>query len=70
MEPKRIKIIMEWPVPYSIKEIIAFLGFINFYRHFIKNYSVIVAPLSNITRKDIVIKFLIKGEALQAFHRL
>jgi hypothetical protein len=68
MEPKHIKIIIEWPVPYSIKEIMAFLGFTNFYKHFIKNYSAIAALLSNITRKDI--KFPIKGEALQAFHRL
>jgi hypothetical protein len=48
----------------------AFLGFINFYKYFIKNYSIIIALLSNMTRKDIVMKFLIKGEALQAFHRL
>jgi hypothetical protein len=41
-----------------------FLGFINFYKYFIKNYSAIIAPLSNITRKDIVMKFPIKGEAL------
>jgi hypothetical protein len=70
MKPKHIKIIMEWPVPYNIKEIIVFLGFANFYRCFIKNYSIITALLSNITRKDIVTKFPIKGEALQAFHRL
>jgi hypothetical protein len=70
MEPERIKIIMEWPVPRSMKEIIAFLGFANFYRRFIKNYSAIAAPLSNMTKKDTVTKFLIKGEALQAFHRL
>jgi hypothetical protein len=48
----------------------AFLGFANFYRCFIKNYSAIAAPLSDMTRKDIVTKFPIKGEALQAFHRL
>jgi hypothetical protein len=70
MEPERIKTIIKWPVPRSVKEIMAFLGFTNFYRHFIKNYSTIAAPLSNMTRKDIVTKFPIKGEALQAFHRL
>jgi transposase InsO family protein len=70
MEPERIKTIMEWPVPRSVKEIMAFLGFANFYRRFIKNYSAIAAPLSDMTRKDIVTKFPIEGEALQAFHRL
>jgi hypothetical protein len=70
MEPERIKTIMEWLVPCSVKEIIAFLGFANFYKRFIKNYSAIAAPLSDMTRKDIVMKFPIKGEALQAFHRL
>jgi hypothetical protein len=53
-----------------MKEIMVFLGFTNFYRRFIKNYSAIAAPLSNMTKKDTITKFLIKGEALQAFYRL
>jgi predicted transcriptional regulator len=64
MEPEHIEIIMEWLVPRSVKEIIVFLGFTNFYRRFIKNYSVITALLSDMTKKDTVTKFLIKGEAL------
>jgi hypothetical protein len=30
----------------------AFLGFVNFYRRFIKGYSQVAGPLSELTRKD------------------
>jgi hypothetical protein len=32
MDPTKIKGIMEWPVPKNIKQVQAFLGFVNFYR--------------------------------------
>jgi transposase InsO family protein len=34
-----------------VRDVQCFLGFANFYRRFIKNYSQIVAPLTNLTRK-------------------
>jgi len=35
-----------------VKDIQSFLGFANFYKHFIFNYSDIVIPLTCLTRKD------------------
>jgi len=39
MEPDKVKAIQEWPTPIMIKEVQAFLGFANYYRQFIRNYS-------------------------------
>jgi hypothetical protein len=58
---------MEWPVPQSAKEVSLFLGFANFYRQFIKDYSVITAPLLDLTRKDTTARYPIKGDTLEAF---
>ncbi len=41
-----------WPVPSTIKELQRFLGFSNFYRRFILNYSTLTSPLTNLLRKQ------------------
>jgi len=53
MSDAKVKTIQEWPEPKKIKDIQSFLGFANFYRHFIFNYSDIVILLTRLTRKDI-----------------
>jgi hypothetical protein len=45
MDPERVRTITEWPEPSSYKDIQVFLGFANFYRRFVYNYSGIVRPL-------------------------
>ena len=37
---------MEWPKPTKLKELQQFLGFCNFYRHFIRGYSGVAKPLT------------------------
>jgi hypothetical protein len=39
MDPVKIVGVMEWPVPTSKKEVQSFVGFTNFYRRFISNFS-------------------------------
>ncbi|SJL01317.1 uncharacterized protein ARMOST_04637 [Armillaria ostoyae] len=39
MDPVKLAGIAEWPTPTKKKELQSFLGFTNFYRKFIKNYS-------------------------------
>ena len=51
MADEKVKIIQEWPEPRKIKDIQSFLGFPNFYRRFIHNYSEITVPLTRLTRK-------------------
>jgi len=52
MSNAKVKTIQEWPEPKKVKDIQSFLGFANFYRRFIFNYSDIVIPLTRLTRKD------------------
>jgi len=52
MSDAKVKTIQEWPEPKKVKDIQSFLGFANFYRRFIFNYSDIVIPLTCLTRKD------------------
>jgi len=52
MSPDKIQTISDWPEPRKVKDIQSFLGFANFYRRFIFNYSDIVVPLTQLTRKD------------------
>ncbi|KAI2647782.1 Transposon Tf2-8 polyprotein [Labeo rohita] len=50
MDQGKIHAIQDWPQPSSIKELQRFLGFSNFYRRFIKDYSSITAPLTSVLR--------------------
>src|SRR5882724_9324644 len=51
MAPYKFQIIQDWPEPQKVKDIQSFLGFANFYRHFIFGYSKITVPLMLLTRK-------------------
>jgi len=51
MEDKKIKTILEWKEPTKLKEVENFIGFANFYYHFIKNFSLITRPLNKLKGK-------------------
>ena len=51
MAANKVQVIQDWPEPQKIKDIQSFLGFANFYRHFIPHYSDIAIPLTRLTRK-------------------
>jgi RNase H-like domain found in reverse transcriptase len=53
MDPAKVKVIQDWPEPRKVKDIQSFLGFANFYRRYIHNYSDIVVPLTWLTQKNI-----------------
>src|SRR3979490_1956027 len=51
MAEDKVKTIRDWPELRKVKDIQSFLGFANFYRRFIFNYSDITIPLTRLTRK-------------------
>ncbi|KAJ8469582.1 hypothetical protein ONZ51_g8881 [Trametes cubensis] len=53
MAELKVKAILDWPEPRKVRDIQSFLGFANFYRRFIPNYSEIVLPLTRLTRKSV-----------------
>jgi len=68
MDPVKVQGISEWPTPLTVKDVRSFLGFCNFYRAFIKNFSDIARPLNDLTRKNE--QFIWSKERNDAFLRL
>jgi RNase H-like domain found in reverse transcriptase/Reverse transcriptase (RNA-dependent DNA polymerase)/Integrase zinc binding domain/Chromo (CHRromatin Organisation MOdifier) domain/Zinc knuckle len=50
MDPSRVEAIRDWPEPTSKKEILMFTGTTNWHRRFIKRYSHISAPLTDLLK--------------------
>ncbi len=51
MDPNKVKAIKEWPNPTSKRELQQFLGFVNFYRRFVKGFAKIAKNLTKLTGK-------------------
>ena len=50
MEDEKIKIVKNWPKPKSVRDILVFLGFANFYQCFIQDFSEIAGPLTSMLK--------------------
>uniref|UniRef100_A0A8C7WS22 Gypsy retrotransposon integrase-like protein 1 n=1 Tax=Oryzias sinensis TaxID=183150 RepID=A0A8C7WS22_9TELE len=68
MDPTKVSVIKEWPRPKSRKDLQRFLGFANFYRRFMRNYSIIARPLTSLTSPKV--PFVWSPEAEDAFNLL
>jgi len=68
MDTKKISAITEWPTPKNVRDVQSFLGFANFYRRFIKDYSKVVAPLTRLTRKNTPFQW--SPQCHEAFNKL
>ena len=64
----KTKIIEKLPPPTSVKGVRGFLGHVGFYRRFIKEFSFITKPLTNLLIKDV--PFVFDDACLSAFNRL
>jgi len=51
IDPVKIKAILEWEPPTKVTELRSFLGLVNYYRRFIKGYSAVAAPLTDLLKK-------------------
>ena len=68
VDKAKLDVIDKLPPPVNVKGIRSFLGHAGFYRWFIKDFSKIAKPLSNLLNKDVV--FVFNEECLEAFNTL
>lgn len=68
MDSDKIKAIQDMKTPTKVLHIQQFLGLTGYYRHFIRNYAEIAAPLNNLVRKDVKWKWT--SECEDAFNKL
>ena len=53
MDPTKLKAMEQWEPPKLVKVIRSFIGFCNFYRKFIPNFSALARPLHDLTKKGV-----------------
>ena len=51
IDPEKIRAIVDWPTPTNLTQLKGFLGLCGFYRRFVKRFSQITTPLTDLTRK-------------------
>jgi len=52
MQKEKVEGVLNWPVPRNVKEVQKFLGLVNYYRRFIKDFARIAALLHMLVRKE------------------
>src|SRR5258707_15530678 len=52
MDPIKVQGVTDWAQPTKVKDVQSFIGFVNFYRRFIQNFSKITCPLHVLTQKS------------------
>jgi hypothetical protein len=51
-DPNKVKAMVRWPRPTSIKSLKGFLILTGYYKRFIKGYGLIVGPLTQLLKKE------------------
>ena len=68
IDPGKVKVVIDWPVPKSAHDIQVFLGLINYHRDFLKDLAGLTEPLVELTGKDV--PFMWSSVQDDAFNKL
>ena len=68
VDKAKIDLIMSLPYPTNVREVRSFLGHAGFYRRFIKDFSKIALPMSNLLHQDVEFDF--NDKCKEAFDKL
>ena len=52
--PVKLAGIRDWPVPSTVSELRSYLGMMNYYHHYIRDFSMTARPLNDLLRKDAI----------------
>lgn len=63
MDPEKVEAIKAWEPPTSVKGVRSFIGFANFYRDFIEEFSELAEPLQRLTKKNVAFQWGKEQEA-------
>jgi hypothetical protein len=66
--PDKVSAVQKWPRPQNVRDVRSFLGLANFYRRFVRHYSRIALPLTELTKDKTVWQW--GTEQQQAFDTL
>ncbi len=69
MDNAKVKAVLDWPTSKTVKELQRFLGFANFYRRLIRDFSTVAAPITALL-KGKPNKLVWKEAATSVFNRL
>jgi hypothetical protein len=53
VDEAKIEAIKNWPIPASLTQLRSFLELVGFYRHFMRDFSIIAAPLNDLMKKGV-----------------
>ncbi|XP_038887103.1 uncharacterized protein LOC120077285 [Benincasa hispida] len=51
VDPAKIEVVTNWPRPTTVSEVLSFLGFVGYYRRFVKDFFNMVMSLTQLIRK-------------------
>ena len=67
-DSSKVKAILEWETPKSVTEVRSFLGLARYYQRFVKDFSTVVKPLTNLLKKNV--SFSWSPQCQQSFEEL